>query len=181
MRFAKTPLAGLWVISSEPHEDIRGRFVRTWCKKEFEEQGIDFLPVQANMGFSLTKGTVRGMHFQRTPATEAKLIRCTRGAIFDVTVDVNPDSFTYGQWFGIELSADNQTMLYVPEGYAHGYQTLEDNSEIYYLTSGYYTPKLAAGVRFNDPFFNIKWPLPVTLVSEQDSSWPSTKLNEAKA
>ena len=181
MQFTKTPLIGVWVINPEPHEDQRGRFVRAWCTKEFNDQGIHFSPVQANMGFSIRKGTVRGMHFQKAPAPEAKLIRCTKGTIYDVALDITPESSTYGQWYGIELSAENGKMLYVPEQCAHGYQTLEDNSEIYYLTSGYYVPKLACGVRFNDPVFNIKWPIPVTVISEQDRNWPLVEPKRDKA
>ena len=172
MRFTKTALVGAWVIDPNPHEDERGRFMRAWCAQEFAEHGLDFLPVQANMGFSINKGTVRGMHFQKAPALEAKLVRCTRGAIYDVVLDVRPESPTYGEWYGIELSAENGRMLYVPEHCAHGYQTLEEYTEIYYMTSGYYTPNLVRGVRFDDPVFSIQWPIPVTVVSEQDRNWP---------
>ncbi len=175
MRFTTTPLAGAWVIDSDPHKDDRGWFMRVWCAEEFSEHGIEFKPVQANMGLSLHKGTIRGLHFQKAPALEAKLIRCTRGSIFDVAIDIRPESSTYGKWYGIELSSENNRMLYVPEGYAHGYQTLQDSTEIYYLTSQYYTPKLSFGVRFNDPLFCIKWPLAVTMVSEQDRNWPLIK------
>jgi len=124
------------------------------------------------MGFSFRKGTTRGMHFQIDPAPEAKLIRCTRGSIFDVALDLRPESETFGKWFGPELSAENGCMLYVPEGCAHGYQTLEDDTEMYYMTSVVYTPAAARGVRFDDPAFNIEWPVLPTVVSEQDRSWP---------
>ncbi|MGD6934010.1 MAG: dTDP-4-dehydrorhamnose 3,5-epimerase [Candidatus Bathyarchaeia archaeon] len=174
MRFTETPISGAWIIDPERHNDDRGYFVRAWCTKEFSEHGINFTPVQANMGFSIKKGTLRGMHFQKAPAVEAKLVRCTKGSIFDVVVDVRPESATFGKWFGAELTAENGKMLYVPEECAHGYQTLEDNSEIYYLTSGFYAPKLAFGARYNDPLFNIKWPSPVTVISEQDRNWPLT-------
>jgi dTDP-4-dehydrorhamnose 3,5-epimerase len=139
---------------------------------EFEENGLKFLPVQANMGYSVRKGTVRGMHFQGNPAPEAKLVRCTRGAMFDVVLDVRPESSTYGQWFGIELTPENARMLFVPERCAHGYQTLEDQTEMYYMTSALYTPAAARGVRFDDPAFGLRWPLPAAAVSEQDRSWP---------
>ena len=127
---------------------------------------------QANLGFSLQKGTVRGMHFQEAPALEAKLVRCTRGAIFDVALDLRLESPTYGKWYGTELSAQNGRMLYVPEHCAHGYQTLEENTEMYYMTSAFYAPSAVRGVRFDDPAFSIQWPLVAAVVSEQDRSWP---------
>lgn len=172
MRFHKIGIAGARVIDPAPHQDDRGRFMRAWCAREFTEEGLRFLPVQSNMGLSVRKGTVRGMHFQAEPALEAKLVRCTRGAMFDVALDLRPDSASYGQWFGVELSAENAKMLYVPEGCAHGYQTLEESTEMHYMTSAYYTPSAVRGVRFDDPAFHIKWPLPVTVVSEQDRNWP---------
>jgi dTDP-4-dehydrorhamnose 3,5-epimerase len=172
MRFHKIGIAGTRVIDPTPHQDDRGRFMRAWCAREFTDEGLRFLPVQSNMGLSVRKGTVRGMHFQVEPALEAKLVRCTRGAMFDVALDLRPDSTTYGQWFGVELSAENAKMLYVPEGCAHGYQTLEESTEMHYMTSAYYTPSAVRGVRFDDPTFHIEWPLPVTVVSEQDRNWP---------
>lgn len=168
----ETDLAGAWVIDPDPHEDDRGRFMRAWCAREFAEHGLDFLPVQANMGFSVSKGTVRGMHFQEPPALETKLVRCTRGAIFDVVLDLRPGSPSYGRWYGTELSVENARMLYVPEHCAHGYQTLEDYTEIYYMTSEFYAPSSVRGVRFDDPAFRIQWPLVATVVSEQDRNWP---------
>lgn len=175
MRFTKIDLAGAWVIDPDPVRDARGWFMRTWCAREFLEQGLNFIPVQANMGFSIRKGTVRGMHFQEAPALEAKLVRCTRGAIFDVALDLRPESITYGKWCGVELSAENGRMLYVPERCAHGYQTLEDNTEMYYLTSAFYAPGMARGVRFDDSSFGIQWPITVTEISEQDRSWALVK------
>lgn len=172
MRFTETGVAGAWVIDPTSHEDDRGRFFRAWCSRELAEHGINFLPVQANMGFSVRKGTVRGMHFQVEPALEAKLVRCTRGAMFDVALDLRPDSPSYGKWFGAELSAENGRMLYVPEHCAHGYQTLEDRTEMYYMTSQFYTPSAARGARFDDPALRIRWPLSPTVVSEQDRNWP---------
>lgn len=180
MRFAKTSLDGAWVIDPDPREDERGRFLRAWCSREFSEHGIDFRPVQANMGFSIRKGTVRGMHFQKAPAPEAKLVRCIRGAIYDVALDVRPESPAYGGWYGVELSAENGRMLYVPELCAHGYQTLEEHTEIHYMTSGYYTPNSVRGVRFDDPAFGIPWPLEVTAISEQDRNWPLAGRLEVK-
>ena len=172
MRFEETGIAGVWVINPSPHADDRGRFFRAWCTQEFAEHGINFLPVQANMGFSVQKGTLRGMHFQEAPALEAKLVRCTRGAIFDVALDLRPGSPSYGKWYGTELSAENGRMLYVPEHCAHGYQTLEESTEMYYMTSAFYTPRAVRGVRFDDPAFSIQWPLVATVVSEQDRNWP---------
>jgi dTDP-4-dehydrorhamnose 3,5-epimerase len=170
--FLKTDVVGARVIDPNPHADDRGRFLRAWCAKEFQEDGLSFLPVQANMGFSLHKGTVRGMHFQQASAPEAKLVRCTRGAIFDVVLDLRPESPTYRKWYGVELTAENGRMLYVPELCAHGYQTLEENTEMYYMASAFYTPGAARGVRFDDPAFQIEWPLAAMMVSDQDRSWP---------
>jgi dTDP-4-dehydrorhamnose 3,5-epimerase len=175
MRFTETDVVGAKVIDPSPHEDPRGRFMRAWCAREFAEHGIDFVPVQANMGFSVRKGTVRGMHFQTEPAMEAKLVRCTRGAMFDVVLDLRLASPSYGTWYGTELSAENGRMLYLPEGCAHGYQTLEDGVEMYYMASEFYTPSAARGVRFDDPAFGIQWPLVAAVVSEQDLAWPLVK------
>lgn len=172
MRFTQADVAGAWVIDPAPHEDERGRFLRAWCAREFSERGLAFVPVQANMGFSVSKGTLRGLHVQVAPAPEAKLVRCTRGAIFDVVVDLRPESPSYGAWYGVELTAENGRMLYVPEHCAHGLQTLEDDTEIYYLTSAFYAPSAVRGVRFDDPAVNIQWPLVPTVVSEQDLNWP---------
>lgn len=172
MNFIETGIPGAWVIDPAPHQDERGRFLRAWCTREFSEVGLNFNPVQANMGFSVSKGTLRGMHYQRVPDLEAKLIRCTRGAMFDVVLDLRPESPTYRKWYGVELSADNARMLYVPEHCAHGYQTLEPNTEMYYMTSAFYSPDAATGVRFDDPAFAIDWPLTPTAISEQDRNWP---------
>ena len=180
MRFTETDLRGAWVIDPNPHKDDRGRFMRAWCAREFAEHGLDFVPVQANMGFSFRKGTVRGMHFQEEHALEAKLVRCTKGAIFDVVLDLRPQSPSYGEWYGAELSAENGRMLYVPEHCAHGYQTLEKHTEIFYMTSGFYTSSAVRGVRFDDPAFNIRWPLIVTMVSEQDRNWPLSERQEVR-
>lgn len=175
MVFTETDIPNAWLIKPEIRSDERGRFLRAWCSREFEEHGIKFTPVQANMGLSLRKGTVRGMHFQMEPAVEAKLVRCTKGSMFDVVLDLRRESETAGKWFGAELSAENGYMLYLPEGCAHGYQTLEDETEMYYMTSAFYTPALARGVRFDDPAFSIKWSLPPTVLSDQDQNWPSFK------
>jgi dTDP-4-dehydrorhamnose 3,5-epimerase len=175
MHFKETDVAGAMVIDPAPHQDERGRFMRAWCSREFAEHGINFVPVQANMGFSVSKGTVRGMHYQAEPALEAKLVRCTRGAMLDVVLDLRPESPSFGEWYGAELTADNGRMLYLPEGCAHGYQTLEEFTEMHYMTSAFYTPSAVRGVRFDDPAFGIEWPLAATVVSEQDRSWPLAK------
>jgi dTDP-4-dehydrorhamnose 3,5-epimerase len=172
MEFEILEIPGAWIIDMMPHCDERGRFMRAWCSREFAEHGIEFIPVQVNMGFSVHKGTIRGMHYQKEPALEAKLMRCTRGSIYDVLVDLRPGSPSFGKWFGAELSAESGRMLFVPENCAHGYQTLEDNTEILYMTSGYYAPRLASGVRFDDPAFNIHWPLIPSAISDQDRNWP---------
>ena len=172
MYFSDATIHGTKLIDPNPHQDNRGRFLRAWCVQEFSDHGINFSPVQANMGYSAQKGTVRGLHYQETPALEAKLVRCTRGSMFDVALDLRPDSPTYGKWCGVELSAQNGRMLYVPKMCAHGYQTLEDATEMHYMTSAFYTPAAARGVRFDDPTCGIEWPLPVASVSEQDRNWP---------
>jgi len=175
MRFAATDVEGAMVIDPSPHVDARGRFMRAWCVAEFAEHGLDFAPVQANLGFSIRRGTLRGLHLQRAPAREAKLVRCTRGAIFDVVLDLRPDSPSHGAWHGVELSGENGRMLYLPEGCAHGYQTLEPDTEMHYMTSAFYAPACATGARFDDPAFGIVWPLAVTEISEQDRNWPLTE------
>jgi dTDP-4-dehydrorhamnose 3,5-epimerase len=172
MIFKKTEVVGAFVIEPTPHVDDRGRFMRSWCAREFLDNGIEFVPVQANMGLSLKKGTVRGVHYQLAPAPEAKLVRCTRGAMFDVVLDIRQDSPSFGKWSGVELTPENGRMLYLPENCAHGYQTLAENTEMYYMTSAIYTPSAAGGMRFDDPVFQIAWPLEVIAISEQDRSWP---------
>ena len=172
MLFTETAVVGAMVIDPDPHQDNRGRFMRVWCAREFAEHGIDFVPVQANMGFSIRRGTIRGLHFQETPAPEAKLVRCTRGAMFDIVLDLRLESPSYGKWYGVELSAENARMLYVPERCAHGYQTLDDQTEMCYMASEFYTPSAARGLRFDDPAFGIQWPLAPTVISEQDRNWP---------
>jgi dTDP-4-dehydrorhamnose 3,5-epimerase len=172
MEFTKTAVKGAWVINPSPHCDDRGRFQRAWCTREFQQQGIDFVPVQANMQFSIRKGTLRGLHMQVAPALEAKLVRCTRGSVFDVALDLRPGSPSYGQWCSAELSAENGRMLYVPENCAHGFQSIEEQSEVLYLTSAFYAPETVRGVRFDDPLFAIRWPLPIASISEQDRNWP---------
>jgi dTDP-4-dehydrorhamnose 3,5-epimerase len=172
VKLVETPVRGTFVIEIERREDPRGFFARTWCRREFEELGLDPALVQINVGYNLRAGTVRGMHFQRAPFDETKVVRCTRGAVFDVAVDLRPDSPTHRRWTGVELSVDNHRMLYVPRGCAHGYQTLVDDTELVYQTSQVYAPDHATGVRYDDPAFAIVWPMPATVLSEADRSWP---------
>jgi dTDP-4-dehydrorhamnose 3,5-epimerase len=172
MQFTETRVAGAWIIDPSPHLDDRGRFMRAWCAREFESLGIQFSPVQANMQFSPRKGTLRGLHLQIAPALEAKLVRCTRGAVFDVAVDLRPASPSFGRWCGVELTPENSRMLYVPENCAHGFQTITENSEVMYLTSAFYAPESCRGARFDDPTLAIQWPLAVSAISEQDRGWP---------
>jgi dTDP-4-dehydrorhamnose 3,5-epimerase len=172
MRFLPCDVKGARVIEPTPHQDARGRFMRSWCQREFTDAGIEFNPLQANMGFSVHAGTIRGLHYQIAPALEAKLVRCTRGSIFDVVVDLRPDSATFRSWYGVELSADNGRMLYVPEGCAHGCQSTVDSTEILYMASAFYAPNEVRGVRFDDSALGIRWPMPASVVSDQDRNWP---------
>jgi dTDP-4-dehydrorhamnose 3,5-epimerase len=173
VRFTPCEVPGAWVIDPTPHADGRGRFFRAWCAEEFAAHGIHFVPVQANLGSGIRAGTVRGLHYQVEPHAEAKLMRCVRGAVFDVLVDLRPGSATWGRWVGVELSAANGRMLYVPPLCAHGYQTLAPESDIYYLTSAVYAPGAVRGFKYDDPTLAIRWPLPPTAVSEQDAAWPT--------
>ena len=172
MRFLETEIPGAWIIDPMIHRDDRGRFMRAWCIEEMSAHGIEFVPLQANMGRSDQAGTVRGLHFQVAPSEEAKLVRCTSGAAFDVLVDLRAGSATFGRWFGTELTSDNGRMLYVPPMCAHGYQTLTNDAEIYYLTSAVYAPVSVRGLRYDDPTVGIRWPLAVEALSEQDERWP---------
>ena len=172
MIFTELDLAGAYVLDLERREDERGFFARAWCANELAEHGLETRLVQANVAFNRLKGTVRGMHMQEPPHAEVKLIRATRGAVYDVIVDVRPGSPTRGRWAGVELSAANGRALYVPEGFAHGYQTLVDGAELLYSTSAVYAPDSACGVRYDDPRFGIRWLLPVSRISDQDRTWP---------
>lgn len=171
MRFSETRLEGAYIVEIEKLQDNRGFFARSWCKKEFEAQGLISRVVQANVSSNKKKGTLRGMHYQFAPYEETKLVRCTRGAIYDVIIDLRPDSPTYAQWIGVELTAENYKMLYVPENFAHGFQTLANDTEIIYQVSQFYTPGSEGGIRWNDPAFAIKWPLEVQVISDKDKSW----------
>lgn len=166
MRFVATPLDGVLLVELERLEDERGYFARTYDAEQ--------LPpiVQMSTSFNVRAGTLRGLHLQRDPHGESKLVRCTRGAIYDVIVDLRPDSSTYRRWLGVELTADNRRALYVPEGFGHGYMTLEDNTDVMYQVTAFYTPGAEGGLRYNDPAFGIVWPLPVAVISDKDATWP---------
>jgi dTDP-4-dehydrorhamnose 3,5-epimerase len=173
MIFSETRLAGAYTIDLEPIEDERGFFARQWCEQEFADAGLVTVVSQASIAFNRTKGTVRGMHWQLPPHAEVKLVRCVRGSIYDVIVDLRPDSTSLGEWIAVELTAENRRSLYVPEGFAHGYQTLEDTTEVWYQMSVPYAPAAARGFRYDDPRFGIAWPNEVSIISERDRSWPA--------
>jgi dTDP-4-dehydrorhamnose 3,5-epimerase len=172
MTFKPTPLAGLYTVGLNPFRDQRGWFARYYCKNEFQESGLTAEWVQMNHSFTETKGSLRGMHFQHPPYGEIKMVRCIAGAIFDVVVDIRKDSPTFLQWFGTELSAQNQAMLYIPKGFAHGFQTLQDNTELLYHHSDYYTPAAEAGIYYKDPMLGISWPMPIADISKRDEAHP---------
>jgi dTDP-4-dehydrorhamnose 3,5-epimerase len=172
MNFVPTVLLDTFIIAPELRADERGWFARTWCQQEAAAHGLSPTWVQHNLSFNRTCGTVRGLHYQTAPAAESKLVRCTRGALYDVVLDVRPASPTYRRWVAVELTADNRLLLYVPEGCAHGFQTLADNTEVAYHMSAVYTPGCARGVRWNDPAFGIRWPLPVTVMADRDAQYP---------
>ena len=172
MKFTETKLKGVYVIDLEKHKDDRGFFARSWCQKEFAEKGLDSFLVQCNISFNKKKGTLRGMHYQIAPFEEVRIVRCTQGALLDVVIDLRSGSPTYKKHFSIELSAENRKMLYIPKGFAHGFQTLMDNTEVFYQMSENYSAGHAKGVRWNDTAFTIFWPLPVTKISEKDKTYP---------
>ena len=171
MIFTETELSGAFIIEAEQLEDERGFFARTWCQREFEAHGINAQLAQCNVSFNKKKGTLRGMHYQTSPHEEAKLVRCTMGAIFDVIIDLRRQSPTFKKWVAVDLNERNRRMLYVPEGFAHGFQTLEDNTEVFYQMSEFYAPEHARGVRWNDPAFQISWPEAEPLVSPRDQQY----------
>lgn len=173
MIFYETELPGAFVIEEEAKEDSRGFFARAWCRKEYETNGLNPELVQANLAFSKKKGTLRGIHYQVPPFEEAKSVRCLRGAIYDVIIDLRPGSPTFARWTGVELSPENRRMLYVPEGFAHGYQTLVDDTEVFYQVSEFYAPECERGIRWDDPAFAIRWPEPDRpIISDKDAGWP---------
>ena len=175
MIFTATQLKDTWLIDLEPKKDDRGFFARIWCRQELAAQGLDTEIAQESLSFNRHRGTVRGLHFQRPPHEEIKIVRCTRGGIFDVIVDLRPRSPSYLRWQGFELTAENRMALYVPKGFAHGFQTLADNAEIVYRISEFYAPNSAGGYCYDDAAFGIAWPLPVTVISERDLRWPAFK------
>lgn len=172
MKFTKTPLPGAYVIDLEKLGDDRGFFARLYCENEFREHELETHFVQINNSLSAQKGTLRGMHYQLEPAAEVKVVRCIKGSLYDVILDLRQDSPTFGQWYGAELSAENRRMMYVPRGFGHGFITLEDDTEAFYLVSNFYAPEKERGVRWNDPRFNIEWPIEPVVVSEKDSNHP---------
>jgi dTDP-4-dehydrorhamnose 3,5-epimerase len=172
MRFTETAIPGAYVVELEPRRDERGHFARAFCERAFREHGLTARFVQVNVGVSTRRGTLRGLHYQAPPAEEAKLVRCPRGAVFDVVVDLRPASPVYCQWFGIELTAENVRQLYIPEGCAHGYVTLADDTEVAYTTSAFYEPSAERGAHHADPAFGIAWPIDVAVISEKDAGWP---------
>jgi dTDP-4-dehydrorhamnose 3,5-epimerase len=172
MKFTETKLQGSFVITTDQLNDQRGFFARTFCQREFEEHGLYPSFVQCNISFNNDRGTLRGMHYQAIPHAEVKLVRCTSGAIWDVIIDLRSKSPTFKQWVAVELRHEKHQLLYVPEGFAHGYQTLENRSEVSYQVSTFYCPQFERGVRWNDPAFGIEWPLPVGMISKKDSSFP---------
>ena len=175
MIFREKNLKGVFEIELAPHEDERGSFARSYCWREFQEHGLNPQVVQCNVSYNRQRGTLRGMHYQLAPAAEAKLIRCTRGALYDLVVDIRFDSPTFRQWTAVELRAEPgkpSRMLYVPEGFAHGFLTLEDDTEVFYQMSAFYAPEAARGFRWNDPGFSLEWPEPVRLISDRDQGYP---------
>lgn len=172
MRFEELPLAGAVLVQIEPHADERGLFARTFCEREFAAAGLPSRYPQMNLSFNHVAGTVRGLHFQIAPDEEPKLVRCTQGAIHDIIVDLRRDSPTYCQAIGFDLSAANRSALYIPPGFAHGFQTLEDASEVLYLMGNYFSPESARGVRWDDPAFRISWPKPISVISGRDANYP---------
>ena len=173
MQFQPTTLCDAWLIRLEPARDNRGFFARTFCVKEFEARGLEANYPQHSISYSARRGTLRGMHYQCTPHSEVKLLRCVKGTIFDVIIDIRPDSPTYRKWQQFQLSSENNDQLYVPKGFAHGFQTLSDDVEVNYLISTPFEQRSARGIRYDDPAFGILWPLPVTEISEKDLHWPA--------
>lgn len=180
MIFTETKLKGAFTIDIEKREDSRGFFARAFCQKEFEAHGLKSVIAQANVAFNIKKGTLRGMHFQFPPAAETKLVRCTRGAILDIIVDLRPESPTYLQHIAVELSEDNYRALYVPERFGHGYQALRDKTETSYQVGEFYTPGTEGGLLYNDPKLGLEWPLPVSVISDKDQIWKPLSEQEAE-
>ncbi|WP_312018143.1 dTDP-4-dehydrorhamnose 3,5-epimerase family protein [Bradyrhizobium sp. sBnM-33] len=176
MRFEQIGESGAWLIHLNTVRDDRGSFARVWCSETFRSQKIAFAPVQGNTSRTLRRGSIRGMHFQRAPHADAKIVRCSQGAIYDVIVDLRPTSETRGRWFAQELSGDDDLMVYIPKGFAHGFQTLTDAAVVEYLMGEKYVPELYDGFRHDDPAVAIRWPLPASAISERDMCWPDLSL-----
>jgi len=176
MKFTETKLKGAFIIEIEKLEDERGFFGRSWCAIEMKTHGLNTNICQANVSFNKVKATLRGMHYQVAPYQEAKIVRCSRGSIYDVIIDLRKDSPTFKKWIAVELTQDNYKMIYIPEDFAHGFITLEDNTEVSYLMTEFYVPGASATIRWNDPMFNIEWPLEPTFISEKDKSQPDFKI-----
>jgi dTDP-4-dehydrorhamnose 3,5-epimerase len=172
MIFRKTKLKGAFMIEPERQEDERGFLARTFCQEEFKAHGLNPNLVQCSISFNKKKGTLRGMHYQVAPYQEAKLVRCTQGSVYDVIIDLYPDSLTFKKWVAVELTAENRRMLYIPKGFAHGFQTLEDNTEVFYQMSEFYHPGYARGLRWNDRLLGIEWPIADPILSDRDGSYP---------
>ncbi|MHB1231524.1 MAG: dTDP-4-dehydrorhamnose 3,5-epimerase [Burkholderiales bacterium] len=172
MKFIEAALPGAFIIEPEPLEDERGFFARTFCAREFERQGLNPRLVQCSISYNRSKGTLRGMHYQASPHAEAKLVRCTRGAIYDVIVDLRRESLSYRRWVAVELTAENHRALYIPEGLAHGFQTLDSDTEVLYQMSEFFRPESARGVRWDDPAFRIEWPEAARIISPKDIGYP---------
>lgn len=176
MIFKETKLKGAYIIELEPTKDERGFFARSFCQREFEKHGFNLRILQCNISYNKKKGTLRGMHYQVAPYEEAKLVSCIKGAIYDIIIDLRADSPTYCQWFAVELSPENYKMIYIPEGFAHGLQSLEDNTVVFYQMSEFYHPECARSVRWNDPVFGIKWPISgKIIISKKDSNYQDFK------
>jgi dTDP-4-dehydrorhamnose 3,5-epimerase len=173
MIFTETKLKGAFIVDIQPHVDERGFFARSWCEDEFKRHGLNPRLTQCNISFNKKRGTLRGMHYQAEPYPEAKLVRCTMGAIYDVIIDLRNDSPTFKQWFAVDLTAQNLCALYIPEGFAHGFQTLEDNTEVFYQMSEFYHPECARGVRWDDAAFQVEWRLKSVVISAKDNEYPS--------
>ena len=178
MTFRETKLSGVFEISLEPNQDERGFFARTWCEREFTDHGLNSNLAQCSISFNVKKGTLRGIHYQRVPYQECKLVRCTRGAIYDVALDLRRHSPTFKHWLAVVLSAENRGMLYIPGGCAHGLLTLTENTEVLYQISEFYHPESACGVRWDDPAFKIDWPGDVEVISERDRTYPDFHLTQ---
>ena len=176
MLFTEAKLKGVFIVDVEFREDERGFFARSWCEDEFKQHGLNSHLAQCNISFNKKRGTLRGMHYQISPFVEEKLVRCTKGAICDVIIDLRPESPTFKQWLSVELTEENYRSIFIPAGFAHGFQTLQDKSEVFYQMSEFYRPEYARGVRWNDPTFGIVWPIDRQIISRRDQEYPNFKL-----